>query len=373
MKRKKITPRVNWQNKVEELGFSYHTINGETYWDESACYELTAAEVDLLEDAANELHARCLDAAQAVIDRNWWSRLAIPDAAISEIKESWQRHDFSIYGRFDFAWDGVTSPKLLEYNADTPTALLEASVVQWQWLQDFEAGADQFNSIHERLIEGWKKLPAECVHFCSVEDMPEDQQTTLYLRDTCAQAGKETVSLTMSGIGWSERAARFVDADNRFIESVFKLYPWEWLWREEYGEHLPGRTKRFVEPVWKMFLSNKALLPILWELFPNHPNLLPCFDKPEPLNGNYVAKPKLGREGANITLMENSNIVAQTSGDYGAEGFVYQAPAPMAAFDGQFPVLGLWIIAGEAAGLGIREDTSRITNNASRFVPHLFR
>ena len=166
---------------------------------------------------------------------------------------------------------------------------------------------------------------------------------------------------------------RFVDAENRFIESIFKLYPWEWLWHEEYAVHLPGRTKRFIEPVWKMLLSNKALLPILWELFPNHPNLLPCFDKPETLNGNYVAKPKLGREGANITLMENSKIVAETAGDYGAEGFVYQAPAMMAEFDGQYPVLGVWMIAGEAAGLGIREDNARITSNASRFVPHLFR
>jgi glutathionylspermidine synthase len=36
-----------------------------------------------------------------------------------------------LYGRFDLAYRGDGPPKLLEYNADTPTALFEAAVVQW--------------------------------------------------------------------------------------------------------------------------------------------------------------------------------------------------------------------------------------------------
>jgi glutathionylspermidine synthase len=122
-----------------------------------------------------------------------------------------------------------------------------------------------------------------------------------------------------------------------------------------------------------MLLSNKALLPILWELFPGHPNLLPAFETPAPLGARYVRKPKLSREGANITWVDGGVALEETAGDYGAEGFVYQAIAPQVEFNGHHPVFGAWIVDHEPAGLGIREDTSRITGNFSRFVPHYFR
>ena len=144
------------------------------------------------------------------------------------------------------------------------------------------------------------------------------------------------------------------------------------MWGEEFARHLPECAVQFIEPLWKMLLSNKGLLPILWELFPDHPNLLPCFDSPERLGGSFVRKPKLSREGSNVTLVERGRTVEATDGDYGQEGYVYQALAPLSDFAGNHPVLGVWIIAHEAAGLGIREDTGRITGNLSRFVPHLF-
>ena len=365
-------PRENWQAKVEDVGLTFHTIDGATYWDESVCYELTAAEVDTLEAAANEVHARCMEAAAAVIKNRWYDRMAIPAAAIPEIEASWERRDHSVYGRFDFAWDGQGPPKMLEYNADTPTALLEASVVQWSWLQEVAPEKDQFNSIHERLIEAWRKHPAMKIHFAAVADSEEDQQTALYLRDTCQQAGRDTESITIEDIGFDSRMGTFVDLNERTIEALFTLYPWEWLWHETFAAHLPGRCQRFIEPVWKMLLSNKGLLPILWEMFPNHPNLLASYDAPQPLSGNYVKKPRLSREGANVEMMMCGNVIDQTGGDYGAEGFVYQALALSKDFDGQHPVLGLWMVDNESAGLGIREESRRITTNASRFVPHWF-
>jgi glutathionylspermidine synthase len=373
MIRQTLSPRTDWQSKVESVGLIFHTIDGAPYWDESACYQLSASEVDTLEAAANEVHLRCLDAAQAIIDRKLWQSMAIPEAAISEIEQSWRLDDASIYGRFDFAWDGVSPPQLLEYNADTPTALLEASVVQWHWLQEVQPDADQFNSIHERLIAAWKKLDADSVHFASVADSTEDGMTALYLRDTCEQAGKQTASLDMSEIGWNRQAKRFVDPDGRFIDKLFKLYPWEWMWDEEFGAHITGQGHHFIEPVWKMMLSNKAILPLLWEMFPHHPNLLPAFHQPEPLRGNYIRKPKLSREGANIEWRQNDHVLESSDGEYGEDGYIYQAPATMPCHDGNYPVFGVWMIDGEAAGLGIREDRRRITSNLSRFVPHFFR
>ncbi len=69
-------------------------------------------------------------------------------------------------------------------------------------------------------------------------------------------------------------------------------------------------------------------------------------------------------------IVDGDQVLAREEGTYGAEGFVRQAIAPIPCFDGQYPVIGSWIIGDEACGIGIREDTSLITRNSSRFVPH---
>ncbi len=370
MIRHPVAPRPDWPAQVERVGLSYHSHAHGPYWDESACYELAADEVAALENAANALHRLCIEAADAVIQHGWWPRLGIPAAAVPAILASWERDDFSLYGRFDFAFDSSAPPKLLEYNADTPTALLEAAVVQWFWLQDTRPASDQFNSIHERLIAAWQRWGGKALHFSAIKDHPEDEQTVLYLRDTAEQAGVATQFVHVEDIGWN--GTGFVDLADAPIAQCFKLYPWEWLWHEEFGAHLARETTRFIEPMWKMLLSNKGLLPILWELFPGHPNLLPAYEAPEPLGANFVKKPKLSREGANITLVRDGQIAEAAGGDYGAEGFVYQALAPLRDFAGQRPVFGVWVVDHAAAGLGIREDTRHITGNLSRFVPHFF-
>ncbi len=372
MQRHACNPRVDWRAKVESVGLTYHSHDTGPYWDESACYELTAAEVNTLEAAAHTLHYLCIEAAEAVIQNEWWTRLGIPALAVPEILGSWERDDFSLYGRFDLSYDGVTPPKLLEYNADTPTALVEAAVAQWFWLQETQPAADQFNSIHERLIEAWRRWAGTTLHFSGIQQHAEDEMTVLYLRDTCEQAGVKTKSVFIEDIGWDAKRKMFVDLDGTPIERCFKLYPWEWLWHEEFGRHLGNGNTRFIEPTWKMLLSNKGLLPILWELFPDHPNLLPAYDSATPLGSCYVRKPKLSREGSNVTLVDGGVVVEETGGDYGEEGHVFQALADLPEFGGQRPVFGVWIVDHEAAGLGIREDSRRITGNLSRFVPHYF-
>ncbi|HEY6167885.1 MAG TPA: glutathionylspermidine synthase family protein, partial [Verrucomicrobiae bacterium] len=227
MRRHCFEPRSGWRERVEQVGLTYHSHDHGPYWDESACYELTAVEVDQLEAAGNVLHHLCIEAAGAVIENEWWSRLGIPAAAVPGILRSWERDDFSLYGRFDLAFDGRTPPKLLEYNADTPTALVEAAVAQWFWLQDTRPNADQFNSIHERLIEAWRRWAGQTIHFSSIKDHPEDEQTVLYLRDTCEQTGAKTKPVAIEDIGWDARQNCFVDLDGGRIERCFKLYPWE--------------------------------------------------------------------------------------------------------------------------------------------------
>jgi glutathionylspermidine synthase len=383
MNRVAISPRHDWAAKVEEIGLTYHTPNGQKYWDESAYYQFTAAEVDKLEKAGNDLHAMCIEAAQKVIDENLFERLDIPSDAVPFIKNSWERDDFSVYGRFDFAFDGRTPPKLLEYNADTPTALVEAAVAQWYWLQDVSRQSDQFNSIHEKLVAAWRqfgpKSPGK-VYFGGIKDSLEDAQTVLYLEDTCHQAGVPVGQLFIEDLGYDKDQRQYVDLENQPLKNYFKLYPWEWMWQEEFAFTLKQEICQFIEPMWKMLLSNKGLLPVLWQLFPDHENLLPAYFTEEELAAcpgaqaaaGFVKKPKLSREGANISVIQPGAPALSTGGDYGADGFIFQALAPASEFDGNHPVLGVWIVNHEACGLGIREDTSLITGNFSRFVPHLF-
>src|SRR5688572_30821615 len=113
MVREELRPRPGWQHKMEELGFHFHSIDG-VYWDESACYRFSAAEIDALEAATAELQARCIEAAGRVIERRDYGRFRIPEPFHALIERSWEDDDKSLYGRFDLSWDGTGAPRMLE-------------------------------------------------------------------------------------------------------------------------------------------------------------------------------------------------------------------------------------------------------------------
>jgi len=368
-------PRFDWQEKVESHGLTYHTIDGQPYWDETAYYCFSSSEIDELESATEELHEMCINAAEHIIVNKLYSKLMIPPQAISLIERSWENDEPSILGRFDFAYDGHTPPKLLEYNADTPTALLEASVIQWFWLKDRFPDADQFNSIHEKLIDGWKELKSrlnEPFHFGCVKDAPEDLGNLEYLRDTAIQAGIQTELISIEELGYDSVNSSYVDIQDNPISGMFKLYPWEWLMNEFFGRYLEQSGIIMMEPAWKMILSNKGILPILWELNPRHPNLLECSFDSGHFRDNFVSKPLFSREGANICIHRDGSVT-EYEGSYGGKGSVFQELAHIPSLAGNYPVIGSWVIYGEPAGIGIREDSREVTTNSSRFIPHLFR
>jgi len=400
MQRRTITPRPNWQHTVEQQGLTFHTpealpAGSRPYWDESACYEFTAAEVDTLEAAANKLQEMCLAAAQHVIDNKRYAELEIPAEAVPLIEWAWNEEPPALYGRFDVLYDGSRQPKLLEYNADTPTSLLEAAVIQWYWLKDVYPDADQFNSLHERLIAKWKDVDSylkKPVFFASTP-YPEDLLTVAYLRDTAEQAGLPTHQLLMEEIGWSDLRQCFVDNSliPKHIESLFKLYPWETMLEESFAGHALSTYKdmRWIEPIWKLLLSNKGILPILWELYPNHDYLLEAKFVPAGTTGapaaGWVRKPLHSREGSNITITTPHGKTIATDGPYTDRLLIDQRLGPPVHFPDpaapsnpadpalRWPVLGLWMIDQECGGMGIREDSTPITGNLSSFVPHFFR
>jgi glutathionylspermidine synthase len=330
----------------------------------------------------------CLAAAEYIVTENRFADLGITDPrVVRAVAEAWQRRAElpSVYGRFDLRYDGTGPAKMLEYNADTPTSLVEAASPQWFWMEDRFPGADQWNSLHERLVAAWKKQaallpPGSPLYFAHSADdeLGEDLMTVAYLKETAEQAGLDTDWISVEEIGWDPLSDRFVDNQLRFIRSCFKLYPWEWLTTDRFADHVLDTldngggtgTTLWIEPAWKMLLSNKALLAVLWELYPGHPNLLPAhLDGPRELatTQGYVAKPLLGREGAGVTVHAPgaAPVVRED------EPCCYQELAPLPSFDGNHVVLGAWVVDGESAGLGIRESSGLITDEYARFLPHV--
>ncbi|MEN9559485.1 MAG: hypothetical protein RLZZ502_696 [Pseudomonadota bacterium] len=383
MRRITLKERPQWRERCEAVGFGFHSIDG-VYWEDGVAYEFTEDEIDHLDDASNACHQLCLQAVDHIIEKQRFKELGIPEPAWSLIRESWQAQDPYLYGRFDMIYDGQGPAKLLEYNADTPTGLVESAVAQWHWLEEqIQLGelpkhADQFNSVHEKLIARWQhikpRLRSNNLHFTCIGEHEEDEGNLHYLRDTAMQAGLLAPHIAVEHIGWSDDDAAYFDQDNLRIHSLFKLYPWEWLLGDAFGQHLRKTDIQIIEPIWKMLLANKGLLPILWELFPQHENLLPASFHAGQVPGSVVKKPLLSREGGNISIYDARGLLlAAQDGAYGAEGYVYQAYAPVPCLAPKsYMSIGSWVIGDEAAGIGLREDESPITKNTSRFVPHYF-
>lgn len=372
MKRVLCNPRSDFKQIVENQGLIWHD-TGSNYWHESAYYQFSSQQISEIERATEECHQLFLAAGDYLVSRPELlkEKFQIPEQFVPHIIHSWESEPPCLnYGRFDFGYDGINPPKLFEYNCDTPTSMLEAGVIQWLWKEEVFPDNDQFNSLHDKMVEAYRKLNIKDMHFAGVDDnLGEDAVTIGYHMDLASEAGIVPHALHMSDIGVAVTHDCFLDQDNRQIRNLFKLYPWEWLIQEEFGQYIPRKHTNWIEPMWKMLWSNKAILPILWELNPGHPNLLKTtFDAP--YFGSYVKKPALAREGANVTIVDYGVITESDGTGYEDNVFVYQDLYRLPKFDGKYPVIGSWCVNGWAAGMGIRES-GLITNNQSQFTPHI--
>lgn len=382
MKRVHSTPRPDWQATAQRLGFAFHTFDGEPYWDESAYYQFSLRQIEEhLEDPTQALHELCMELVAEVVESEaLLQRLAIPEAFHELVRSSWKRRDPHLYGRMDLCYDGHGPAKLLETNYDTPTSLYEASFFQYVWLEQqmqrgqLPAGCDQFNSIEDKLLQAFVQGGfGSPLYFSSVRGSVEDRGTVEYLRDIARQAGLRTRMIDIEDIGL-DAGGRFVDLQGTPIDNLFKLYPWEQMFNEDYGRAIAASRTGFVEPPWKAILSNKGAMALLWERHPGHPNLLPAFIDEQPagdLQPGWVRKPFFSREGANVQIRTNAGERLSEAGPYGAGPSIRQQFQPLPNFAGNHTVIGSWVIGDRPAGIGIREDNSPITKDSSRFLPHV--
>ncbi|KAI0384193.1 glutathionylspermidine synthase [Hypomontagnella monticulosa] len=423
MRRIQTEKRPNATRLVQSQGLVYSKNPppggpAEPYWPDDRYYSFTSEEIELLERAAQDVFAMCCEAADYLVEHPEiiTGKMAIPAFALKQIKESWNREPAwgSVYGRFDICYGGLDHPdprlrvpKFYEFNADTATSVVEAASIQWFWLEQTGHGKDQFNSLTEKLIEAWKRnltlIEQKVGHHVKVhfafglgEPTGEDAMNTTLLMDTCQQAGWDTKALYMEEIALSRRDGRFYDSQGQHIDVLFKLYPWEYIIEEKFGEacfrDMENVGKRnaageyvggtiWIEAPYKMLWSNKTLFAVLWELFKDDPRskwLLPTYfenEAPASLT-RFARKPIFSREGGDVVLQADGHILQDAkTGYYGKEGYVVQELALLPEFQDRagttyYPVLGLWMIDGEPAGLSVREDRTPITTNFGTFIPH---
>lgn len=391
MKRVAHTVRANQAARFEELGFDWDKVRGQTYWDESAAWELTEAEAKHLHHAGREAHDMLIDAIEQVITSRELPLygFSLDEAAV--IEQSWEDSDVepTLFGRFDFAYDGVQA-RLLEYQGDNPGGLYETAMVQKQWLSETHPDKAQFNSLHEALLDMAcnleqlqrtrpRDLSEDVVTVTCLTPDAEAEGTAGYLLGVLQEAGLETSFVGLSEIGWSGDGLGgwFLDTEDRPITTLLRLAPLDWLLKDEFGPKLISQLKerqlRMIEPAWKLLASHKRLLTKLWDRYPYHPMLLNTATTPAGISvsGGYVKKPVTGREGQNITLYDGAGaVVSETHGNHGADLMVYQERARLAEADGNHAVMGVFVVGGDAVALGIRETSGPITDASARFLPH---
>ena len=383
MRRIPVTERPDLARAAAEHGFEFNANDGIPGWDERAYYQFTMRQVEEdLEAPAEEIERLCFDVvARAVSDEVVLRRLGIAEPFWDYIADSWRNKDRNFYGRMDLSYDGEGPAKLLEYNADTPTALYESAVFQWEWLEQsveqglIPEGCDQLNDLHESLVRTFPLLGIEgLAHFACNQDIEDDKGTLDYLEECAREVGLETRFLAMEDIGIDDQG-RFTDLDERVIETLIKLYPWEWIMAEAFGRQVPASGVRFIEPPWKAILSNKGLLPLLWSMFEGHPNLLPAYFEDDPgaavLGDTYVRKPLVSRQGANIEIIRDGKTLFHSDGPYGEDAHIVQGFHALPEYDGNYPLVGCWLVASKAVGLCIREDRNLVTSKDARFIPHV--
>lgn len=393
MERVNIEPRPNWELTAEAMDFSWHTPEGQPYWDESVYWHLTAEDVAELEAATVTLNEMAAMAVSDIINGQQLPLFGYDARTIKLIEHSWHNRAFqpSILTRIDLAYDGKGPPKLLEFNGDTPGTLFESAEFQRHWQQERYPEAQQFNNLESHLRNGLTKfrtfelgklrpygLPKL---YTTSERFPEDEGTVAYLRRLCDELMIPSEHIHLEEIGWRENGGPgnpdcFVDMQDQPLELLFKFVPWEWLIDDPFGQHLMDEASRgnltVLEPAWKMVITNKRFLAELWTMFPHHPNLLAASSDPRKItSARVVQKPFLGLAGENIRITEDGRTVEASDGYQVQDQYLYQEYTPLAEAEGNHAVIGSWLIDGRGAGIGIREDKALITGKTCRFVPHL--
>ena len=379
VKLKKVKPID--EEMLKAISYTWNRDEDGSYIVKDNLVVLSEDEADEYYKAANTLYEMYENGAEYVIKNNLFEELDIPPSMVNLIKHSWKfQRGEHLYGRFDFSGgvDGLEI-KLIEFNADTPTLLLETSLVQlmileYNNLKEYK----QFNNIYEAIVAKYRELASlkkgeySRFLFSSVDDIEEEISTTKLLQKIADDAGCITNFSYLDKTYFSEGAV--LDENEIEYDYWFKLYPWEEMadlepdLLELLKSNLLNKETNILNPAYTLLFQSKGMLKILYDLYPDSPYLLKTSFKP--LKEKYVKKNSFGREGANIDIVENGEILHSTDGIYDKYKPIYQAFATFAQdTDLNYYQAGVFF-SGEACGVGFRRG-SIVLDDMSQFVGHI--
>ncbi|MDM5272024.1 glutathionylspermidine synthase family protein [Sulfurovum sp. zt1-1] len=376
---------------LESLGFVWHTDSDKSSYISDELVVINPIEAEAYYEAGNMLYEMFIEAAQYVIDNNLFHEIGIPFNLVEIIKESWENDvHWHLYGRFDLAGGIDGKPiKLLEFNADTPTALFETAIIQWAILKkNGLEETSQFNGLYEALVENFQRLVTleESVEsfyekydgwkflFTSVKGNAEEENTVKLLQHIANEAGYVTEFAYIDEVEFSEEEGIFFEGEN--YELWFKLIPWEDIALEESDlamiltDIIKNQKAIIFNPAYTLLFQSKGILKVLWDLYPNHPLLLESSF--EPLEGQkQVSKPVFGREGGGVTIIdEQGKELENIPSDYENHKMLYQAYTELPTDSQGFSYQAGVFYAYEACGLGFRKG-GKILDNMAKFVGHI--
>jgi glutathionylspermidine synthase len=377
---------------LESIGFTWHTDSDQTSYVSDEVVAITESEAEAYYNAVNELYDMYCESGQYVIDNNLFHELNIPFNLVELIKESWENDvHWHLYGRFDLAGGIDGKPiKLIEFNADTPTALYETAIIQWALLK-FNGldESSQFNSLYEALRDNFKRfitLDSDIekfeeyykdlnwkILFSSIKGNDEEENTTKLLQYIANEAGYHTDFCYIDEVEFSDDG---ISNNGELHEFWFKLIPWEDIAIDEgelaviLSDLIKNKKAIIFNPAYTLLFQSKGMMKILWDLYPNHPLLLETSFEPLQ-NKKQVEKPCFGREGANVAIINDDNsLEVKTEGDYENFKYVYQEYVELPKdTTGNHYQAGVFY-AYEGCALGFRKG-GKILDNMSKFVGHI--
>lgn len=399
-------PRTDWLDRSQPENEAFCKMMGGARLatrdeDLSRYFVISETAQKELTRATNELHAMFLHATAAVLeDDALLARFNLPQALLPRIKQSWDnRRTHVITGRFDFAMSS-SGMKVYEYNVDSGSCHMETGRVQGAWAQAHGIGEDSRDpgyKLHRALVRAWQDSHVEGVLHILRDDDPEEIYHALYMKSALEAAGVRCKLIDgVAGLRWDDEG-RVLDADGERIDWVWKTWAWETALdqlRDEAEDedaflasheddaprdHAPRlidvllRPEVMVfEPLWTLIPSNKAILPVLWSMFPNHPYLLESsFEMTDTLaTRGYVSKPIVGRCGRNITLVDRrSAVLEETGGQFDDRDMIYQELFKLPEIDGLRVQVCTFSVDGRDAGTCVRCDPSLVITSDSDVLP----
>ena len=390
----------HWLNEQEPLEKAYilatgHAVNHD---DQYRYFTISdSAEQELIR-ATNELHLMYLYATDKVLkDNNLLHYFNIPEILWPRLRLSWQQRRYQmISGRLDFCMD-ERGLKVYEYNADSASCHTETSIILQKWA--IQAGLTEGTNPGEGLLNSlascWKHIDAKpFVHIMQDNDSEENYHA-LFMQKALTQAGFSSKILCgLDALHW-DKQGRLVDDEDRQVTCVWKTWAWETVLEQLRQESeaqtagLPIRTGHpenavrlidvllrpevsVFEPLWTVIPSNKAILPVLWSLFPNHRYLLEStFELNESLiKKGYAVKPIAGRRGSDIQLVSNQEqILDKTVGRFAKQENIYQELWCLPKVDNRYVQICTFTAGGHYGGTCLRSDPSLVIKGESDMQP----